>query len=564
MAQRIVGLDIGTSAIRAVELSVEDGSRPVLLAYGQVGLQPNAIVDGEVQDRSQVVHALQRLWQEGGFKERRVRLGVAGLRAITREVDMPPVPPDELNEAVLFQSDDVVPFPLEQTALSAKVIATFTDPDGAPTIRVLVAAAHRDLIDGIVKAVTEAGLEPTGIDLDTAALARALHDPSFEGRPEAIVSVGAGLTMVVVHQDAQLQFVRTIDLGGANITAAIAGALDLPMVDSEAIKRQLGADGGNDSRAVSATAEVVTELVDEIQSSIRFFSSLPGRSSPERILVTGAGAQVAGFMDTLQNGFNVPVLAAAPLSLIDTSHLQIPEEQAEAINQTLAVPVGLALPDPSGEHFNLLPPEVVEERERRRILRGLAACGVAVLLLLLAGTAWRIVSVRTAKNNVTSLQNQLTFINKVEIPKYDKAVALSKQVKALQAKYAPLVASEVDWLVVLNQFGEYLPSNAVLASLTMTVSNLPGEPKSSTSKSKRSAKTSSTVAVIGTGSATVNVPNLTALPSFGNSMNHSPALTLGPLSGSLATGSQVSFTLTFTINQHAGSRRLGLYTQSAT
>ena len=443
MAQRIVGLDIGTSAIRAVELSVEDGSIPVLLAYGQVGLQPGAIVDGEVQDRSQVVHALQRLWQEGGFKERRVRLGVAGLRAITREVDMPPVPPDELNEAVLFQSDDVVPFPLEQTALSAKVIATFTDPDGAPTIRVLVAAAHRDLIDGVVKAVTEAGLEPTGIDLDTAALARALHDPNFMGRPEAIVTVGAGLTMVVVHQDAQLQFVRTIDLGGATITAAIASALDLPMTDSEEIKRQLGNASTHDSRAVSATAEVVTELVDEIQSSIRFFSSLPGRTSPDRILVTGAGAQVAGFMDALQNGFSVPVLPAAPLSLIDTSHLPISEEQAKAINQTLAVPVGLALPDPKGEQFNLLPPEVAEERERRRIVRALGVCGLALVLLLVAGTGWRLLDYRSNKNKVSALETQVIFINKVEIPKYDKVVALAKQVQAQQAEFEPLVASEV-------------------------------------------------------------------------------------------------------------------------
>ena len=556
MAQRIVGLDIGTSAIRAVELSVEDGSIPVLLAYGQVGLQPGAIVDGEVQDRSQVVHALQRLWQEGGFKERRVRLGVAGLRAITREVDMPPVPPDELNEAVLFQSDDVVPFPLEQTALSAKVIATFTDPDGAPTIRVLVAAAHRDLIDGVVKAVTEAGLEPTGIDLDTAALARALHDPNFMGRPEAIVTVGAGLTMVVVHQDAQLQFVRTIDLGGATITAAIASALDLPMTDSEEIKRQLGNASTHDSRAVSATAEVVTELVDEIQSSIRFFSSLPGRTSPDRILVTGAGAQVAGFMDALQNGFSVPVLPAAPLSLIDTSHLPISEEQAKAINQTLAVPVGLALPDPKGEQFNLLPPEVAEERERRRIVRALGVCGLALVLLLVAGTGWRLLDYRSNKNKVSALETQVIFINKVEIPKYDKVVALAKQVQAQQAEFEPLVASEVDWLVVFNQFGQYLPTDAVLSNLQMTVSSLPGA-----ASSNHSSTTPSTAGVIGTGTASVAVPNLTSLPAFGSSMSNSPVLTLGPLSGTLTTQSSVVFTITFDINHNASSRRISDFSQ---
>src|SRR5487761_1278106 len=97
MAQRIVGLDIGTSALRAVELVSDNGSRPVLEAYGQVGLRPGVIVDGEVRDQSQVAAALRRLWKEGGFRSTQVQLGVAGLRAITREMELPPLPPGELD-----------------------------------------------------------------------------------------------------------------------------------------------------------------------------------------------------------------------------------------------------------------------------------------------------------------------------------------------------------------------------------------------------------------------------------------------------------------------------------
>ncbi len=81
--------------------------------------------------------------------------------------------------------------------------------------------------------------------------------------------------------------------------------------------------------------------------------------------------------------------------------------------------------------------------------------------------------VRSNKNKVSALQTQVIFINKVEIPKYDKVVALAKQVQALQAEFKPLVASEVDWLVVLNQFGQYLPSDAVLSDIQMTVSSQP-------------------------------------------------------------------------------------------
>ena len=298
MAQRIVGLDIGTSAVRAVELTVADGVKPVLQAFGQVGLPHGAIIDGEVRDPNGVARALRRLWQEGGFREKRVHIGVAGLRAITRELDMPTIPPDELNDAVRFRADDVVPFPIERTAVSAKVIAQYTDAEGAATLRVLVAAAHLDLVSSIVGAVEEAGLEPVAIDLNTAALVRAVAslDGTWEGGPEAIVSVGAGLTLVVVHEGGTLQFVRTIDLGGESITRSIASALDLPEPDAEALKRRVASAAGMDPRAQSACAQAVSELVAEVQNSVRFFSSQPGRTPIGRLLVTGGGAQTAGFL----------------------------------------------------------------------------------------------------------------------------------------------------------------------------------------------------------------------------------------------------------------------------
>lgn len=586
MAQRVVGLDIGTSAIRAVELTVDDGSRPSLVAFGQVGLAPGVMEDGEVRDRSQVVKAIQHLWRDGGFKERRVHIGVAGLRAITRELDMPPVSADELDEAVRFESDDVIPFPLEQTALSAKVVANFTDADGSPRTRVLLAAAHRDLVDGVVKAVTEAGLEPVGIDLDTAALARALHDPASSGRAEVIVSIGAGLTMVVVHQAGQLQFVRTIDLGGATFTGAIAGALDLPFADAERIKRQLAETSYHDPRAASALSTAVNQLVEEIDNSIRFYTSLPGREVPDRILVTGAGAQVTGFLEALQASIDIPVSRAAPLSMVDIGQLPISAEQETQINPTLAVPVGLALPDSNGSLFNLLPKEVVEARMRLKVRKILITCGVIVLALLIGGTAWRILGVRSAQNQVKSLTSQLTYINHTEIPKYDKVVALQKAVTSLQAKLRPLVAGEVDWLVVLNQFGEYLPKSASLVSLDVRSTGTPGEAakaskkgtKSSTATSgtsatsaststtapaKKSSKTSKTgTGSIGFGTASIDVPNLTVFSQVGDSMARSPAFTFGPPTGTYPIGNTIAFGTTFDVKAIAGTHRLSLFSTS--
>lgn len=557
MAQRIVGVDIGTSAVRAVELTVDSGHQPVLEAFGQVGIPPGAVVDGEIRDRSQVVQALQRVWKEGGFRQRKVVLGIAGLRAITREVDMPVLQPDELDDAVRFQADEVVPFPLDETMISSKVIAQFTDADGTRKLRVLVAAAHRELIGGFVDAVRAAGLEPVGIDLDTAALARALHDPAAGGGAEVAVSVGAGLTLVVVHQGGQLQFVRTIDLAGESVTRSIAGALDVPHVDAEKVKRELTLPGTHDFRAEAAVRSAVGDLVGEIHNSIRFYSSQPGRAAPSRVLVTGAGARTFSFMEQLQDGLDIPVVPASPLARVDTRRLPITPEQTAAIDATLAVPVGLALPDPSGKPFNLLPPAVAADYEARKVRNVLMVAGLAVLLLLVIGTMWRILSVHNAESSVASLTQQLTYINKTEIPKYDKVVSIQNNIKSLQQQDTPLVKNSINWLVVLNQLAQYIPSTAVYSTLRLTSSTTPATAASSGTSS---AAGSQATATVGKGDGKVNVPNFTAFSGFGDAMSQSPLITLGPPSGTLANGSSITFNISFDIGTAALGQRQSLFT----
>ena len=147
---QVVGLDIGTSAVRAAELEIGTGA-PALIAFGQVGLPPGTIVDGEVQDVSAISDAIERLWQNGKFTSKSVVVGIAGLRAITRELDLPCVPDNEVDRAVRFQSEEVIPFPPDKTILSAQVLADNKTADGSAARRVLVAAAHHELVDGVVQ-----------------------------------------------------------------------------------------------------------------------------------------------------------------------------------------------------------------------------------------------------------------------------------------------------------------------------------------------------------------------------------------------------------------------------
>lgn len=558
MAERVIGLDIGTSAVRAAELLIGENGRPTLEAFGQVGLPPGAITAGEIRDRAQVVRALQRLWREGGFKERRVHVGIAGLRAITREIDMPALPPDELGSAVKFQADEVLPFSLEETELSSKVVAKFSDIHGADRLRVLVAAAHIELVRSIVSVVEEAGLEPVAVDLHTDALARALYNPAFGGGPEAIVSVGAGLTLVVLHEQGVVQFVRTIDLGGESITDSIASALDLPHADAERIKRGLGSGRAFDPRAGSAAEQAMDELIGEIRNSIRFYSSLPGRQPVAHVLVTGAGARITGFLPRLRDATGIPVSAASPLMKLDTAQLPISEEEASEVEPVLAVPVGLAMPDPTGHPFNLLPPEVAARAAEARIRRSVftAVAGLAVILIAL--TVWRVLAIHSAENAISALNTQNNVIRTVEIPKYDKALALKDHVEGQARQVQPLLDNEVDWLVVFNQISQYIPSSATLSSIDLTSNVSPGgQPTSSTPITHYDNGLPTSDAVIGTISTAVTTSSLQDVTAWGQQMAQSPVLANVDLSGGITNGNSVSFAATLSITGNAHSQRLG-------
>jgi type IV pilus assembly protein PilM len=282
--RKVIGLDIGTSAVRAAEFQVEHN--PVrLIGYGQIGLTPGSVVDGEIKDVHAVADALSKLWDQGGFSEKRVLAGAAGLRVITREIDLPYVPDDEVAAVVQFQAADILPFPLEQTVMTSRPIGEFIDPaDGTQRRRILIAAAHRQLIDAMIEAIEQASLQPVGIDLVSSALIRPLGSPATGGYSEAVVSIGAGLTVIAIHQSRRPEFVRAIGTGGNALTSAIASSLDLPFADAEIVKRRLGYPDPQARAAETIAARARTELVAEIPNSLEFFSSQPttppGPSNP--------------------------------------------------------------------------------------------------------------------------------------------------------------------------------------------------------------------------------------------------------------------------------------------
>ncbi|MGO9332470.1 MAG: pilus assembly protein PilM [Acidimicrobiales bacterium] len=553
MPTRRVSVQVSSSAVRMAEVVVGRG-QPELLRLGQVSLPPRAVVDGVILDHGAVRAALERCTKEGGFSPGEVHLGIAGLRAITRELEMPLVPDSEIDSAVRLQALDVIPFAIDKALISARPLEETVGASGVPERRVLVAAAHRDLVDPLVEIVAAAGLTPVSVEPTSSAMIRALFDPETAiAGPEAIVAVGGGLTKVAVHENGVPHFVRTIAEGGDAVTAAIAGALDLPVADAEAIKQNLDGSVPHIHVALGAARDASMSLIGELRSSIDYYATLTGRSPVRRVVVTGGGSRLSGFVEQLQQQLRLPVVQGSVLSRVDCSRLHLPSEELGRLDPAVAVVVGLAMPGLKDvKELDLLPPEVILGRKRRRLERSLVVVGIVLVLAMVGLGVLRFLKVRNAENQVASLQGQIVNIN-AQLPKYNKVEQEHATILGLQAISTPIVTDEVYWPGVLAALAQATPRGGTIGSFA--ADTVPRTAPTTTT----SGTPPLTPAEIQIATVSISLSSPTGYTYFHSwyySINGSGKLTVNGFSGITQVGTkQVTFTATVGVTAEVTSIR---------
>ncbi|WP_432498591.1 type IV pilus assembly protein PilM [Kineococcus auxinigenes] len=338
-----IGLDIGTSGVRAAELSYgRDGI--TLEKFGQVALPEGAVRDGEVIERGIVVDALKALWKGSGLKGKHVALGVANQRVVVRQIDLPWMSPAELKNSLALQVQDYLPMPVADCVLDFHVTEEVRDGAGR-TLRGLLVAAPREMVMANVAAVQAAGLRVTSVDLTSFAVLRSVGRPHSEVATEALLDIGARVSNLVIHSAGQPRFVRVLMMGGQDVTDAVAERIGVPAFAAEAIKRGQ-VDGLSDDEvqlARSAVDLMLEVFVDEIRGSLDYYGTANPAFPVERILVSGGGSILEGISERLSAVTRRPVLAGDPVSGCRLGRTGLDEHQLTTVQPLAAVPIGLAL-----------------------------------------------------------------------------------------------------------------------------------------------------------------------------------------------------------------------------
>ena len=347
-----VGLDIGSEAVRAAV--VESGkSTPVLRRFAETPLPPGVVSGGDIMDAGAVSEVVAALWKRHRLPRKNVIIGIANQRVIVRQVDVAHLEESELVDALPYQVQDAIPIPIEDAVLDYVPLEEFTTPEGELMLSILVIAAQREMVDGLVEIAVGAGLDVASIDLQAFGLVRAAFgtDLLLGGTgPQALLDIGGSMSQIVVVREGITRFVRILPLGGDQFTEALSSGLAMSREDAEEFKRRVGVvpEGFPEGEDEESTGRRILtrsadSLIDEIRGSVNYYLTQAGESALERLVVSGNGARLPHLANRVGQALNTKVEPVRVLDHVSVGRIQMTESQLLDFQPVLPAAVGLAL-----------------------------------------------------------------------------------------------------------------------------------------------------------------------------------------------------------------------------
>jgi type IV pilus assembly protein PilM len=339
-----VGLDIGSSSIKLVQLKEKKGGW-ALLAFGSAPLPPEAIVDGALMNSSAIVQAIQELVSQHKVKGKEVAIGIRGHSVIIKKIQLPKVTQEELDESIQWEAEQYIPFDVKDVNIDTQILTP--EGDAAGQMDVLLVAAKKDMINDYTSVCAEAGLSATVVDVDAFAVQNA-YEANYDVPPEesiVLVNVGAAVTNINILARGTTAFTRDITMGGNAFTEEIQKQLNISYDEAEALK--VGGQGETDAVVPQEVERVIQGVADqlagEIQRSLDFFSSTAADSRVARVFLSGGTARIPAIFRAIEGRAGVPVEILNPFKDVEVDNRRFDPNYVTDVAPSAAVAIGLAL-----------------------------------------------------------------------------------------------------------------------------------------------------------------------------------------------------------------------------
>lgn len=297
--REVIGLDIGSFGIKLIKLNFKDAL--------------TSIVDFAIEKQySDVVKSLKDLVMRTNITGRLVNISLSGPGIVTRYIPFPKMQPEELRNALKFEAEKHIPFPVNEVILDGCILKDLNDNN---KMLVLIVAAKKDVVQRKIDLVKNAGLEINLIDIDSLALVNSFNNTGIFVKKEeqqkaiALLDIGATVTNLSILEDSIPRFSRDINLGGSDLTKKISEKLSISLTDAEVLK----CNPAERLAEINTICEpILNNLITELRLSFDYYESQCA-CSLEKIYMSGGGSLLSGLGNFLNHMLGIEVLYWDPL-----------------------------------------------------------------------------------------------------------------------------------------------------------------------------------------------------------------------------------------------------------
>jgi type IV pilus assembly protein PilM len=343
--KRIVGLDIGSFALKLIELKAvkKKEFKFELVALGYEPVPYQSIVEGSIMDSSAVAGAIEHVFAESKTKSNSLSFGVSGSSVIVKRIEVQRLSPAEMHEHILWEARPHIPFTPEEVNIDYEIIES---PDIHPDrAGVILTAVKKEKLNDYLNVLAMAGKNPDVVDLESFAALNSvlLNYEMYRDRSIAIINIGASITNVLIAKNGHPVFVRDIAFGGNQFTDLIQKELNLKYEKAESVKKGRQVQGVSPAAVKPVINLIFNELKNEIKKTFEIYRSNSSEGRIDNILLSGGTANLDSIIDFFSQEFDIPIEIANPFNCIEYNKKYFDSNFINEMAPVFNVAMGLAI-----------------------------------------------------------------------------------------------------------------------------------------------------------------------------------------------------------------------------
>lgn len=462
---KIISLNLGMQTVGLAEFRADEKGGMVLQRYTLTELLGDPAAD--TSRLGQIGVAVQDMVAAMRLKHAQTNYAVAAQSVFTRFVKLPPVDEHQVEQIIGFEAQQNVPFPIDEVIWDYQLV----DNGIEGRIEVVLVAIKADLLEDLNSAVQGGGLITSSVDVAPMALYNAFrYNYSEYTDCSLLIDIGARTTNLIFVEP-QKVFTRSIPIGGATITAAIAKDFGESFIESELRKKKDGFVSLGGAYAEPSDPDVarvskvirgsMTRLHAEVSRSISFYRAQQQGNQPQRVFLCGGSASLPYMREFFAEKLNLPIEYFNALRNVAIGS-EVDATEAGKSAHVLGELVGLGLRATSDcpMELNLCPSSVTRAQELAKQRPYLVMATVCVWLALLGAWFYFFKGASVEQTVLDEINPKIAALDGIKSRMDNETKALKAAQKAA-SPYTQAVEDRQYWLSILDDLNARLPAKSI-------------------------------------------------------------------------------------------------------